>query len=143
MSEQVEAEAVEEVENNPELEALLEEARKTKAQEQEEERAADIMTDEKAAEIASAGLMGLVGLVNEFGGLKIVIPEKTAVIAMSLFCPLVKKYGAKIKFNPQGVDLDGWMPELLALGGAGVLGFTINKQLNEKPVKNEVAVNGD
>ena len=134
-------------EANPELDALLSEATKTKqeeVQEEREEKASTVMTDEKAAEIASAGLFGAVGLANEFGGMNIVLPEKTAVVAISLFCPLVKKYGSKIKIDPKGVNLDSWMPELLALGGVGVIGFTVNRQLNEKPVKGvEGASDGD
>lgn len=137
----------EESDSNPELDALLSEATKTKqeeVQEEREEKASNVMTDEKAAEIASAGLFGAVGLANEFGGMKIVLPEKTAVVAISLFCPLVKKYGSKIKLDPKGVNLDSWMPELLALGGVGVVGFTINRQLNEKPVNDaEGAESGD
>lgn len=125
----------EEVGFNPELDALLSDATKTKSDEAEESKSkSSVMTDEEAAGIVAGGLGGILGLAKEFGGLDIVIPEKTATLAISLFCPLVKKYGGKIKFNPKGVDLDGWMPEVLALGGAGVLGFTIDKQLKEKKI---------
>jgi|GEM_PF-3792836 len=133
-------------ESNPEFEGLLLEATKTKEQERlgekTENSTGNVMSDQKAAEIVAGGLGGLVTLANQFGGFALEIPEQTGQLLVSLFCPVVKKYGNKFKVDPSGVDLNGWIPEVMAIGGSALLGITVVPQLKQKPVK-EVATNGD
>ncbi|WP_018014116.1 hypothetical protein [Teredinibacter turnerae] len=121
--------------DNPEFDLIIADATKTKEQEKREEgerSGSGKISDAQAAQIAAKGLYGLVAIANQFGGYEIEIPDETGQLAISLFCPLVQKYGNKFELDPRGVDLNGWLPEVMALAGAGVVGFTIKNQVGHK-----------
>lgn len=130
--------------DNPEFEMLLLEATKTKEQERAEssdsqKKGKGSISDAEAAKIAASGIGGVLSIANQFGGYDIELNEDTAQLAISLFCPLVKKYGNKFDVSSGSLER-GWMPEIMAIGGVGVVGFTAKKQIN---AQREEFLNGD
>jgi hypothetical protein len=59
-----------------------------------------------------------------------------------LTAPLIQKYQPKMTVDPENVNLDTWMPELMALAGVGVAGVPIWFQVSNEE-KSEVATRGD
>ena len=124
---------------NAELDELLTDATTTVEETKQQARDAKSdkgMTSEDAAGVAITGLQGVISLINSNTEHEIAIPEESLMLFAGLTAPLIIKYGAKINLDPNNVDLESWMPEMMAVGGAAVVGYPIYKQMTEKVVDN-------
>jgi len=124
---------------NSELDDLLGEASATKAETEQQEKAEQSnneggnskkISPEKAMKIAVAGLGQITNIASELTGKEIVLGEIPTTLFAMLTAPLIQKYQPKFDLDPEGVDLDSWVPELMAVGGLGVAGLPIYLQVN-------------
>lgn len=131
---------------NSELDAMLDDATTTQKQHKANEREqqatpkSKYMPVEQAMDISLKGLVGLTKMASEYSGREIEINQNSAMLFATLTAPMIQKYGAKINFDPNKVDLESWMPEMMALGGVAVVGYPMFKQMQAplpKTVKND------
>lgn len=131
---------------NSELDAMLDDATTTQEQHKANEREqqatpkSKYMPVEQAMDISLKGLVGLTKMASEYSGREIEINQNSAMLFATLTAPMIQKYGAKINFDPNKVDLESWMPEMMALGGVAVVGYPMFKQMQAplpKTVKND------
>ena len=99
------------------------------------------LSNEEAMKIAAMGLGQIAKTASELTGKEIVLGEIPTTLFAVLTAPLIQKYKPKMTINPDGVDLDSWMPEIMALGGACAAGVPIYMQVNSEQTK--VVKNGD
>ncbi len=137
--------------DNSELDDILGEATATQAESEQkeksehssnEEQAQTKVSAEQAMGIAIAGLGQITKIASELTGKEIVIGEMPTTIFAVLTAPLIQKYKPKINVNPDGVDLDSWIPEVMAAVGVGVAGLPIWLQVNNEKTS-EVMTSGD
>ena len=140
---------------NSELDNLLEDATKTQEQEQQEQREEtqaenDGVTMAEAMGLSLMALDQVISLVNDNTGRNITLGELPKTLFASLTAPLIQKYKPKIAIDPEGVDLDSWMPEILAAGGIAAAAVPMWWQCKSEPEqpensqkKQEPAKNGD
>lgn len=131
---------------NSELDAMLDDATTTQEQHKANERdqqatpKSKYMPVEQAMDISLKGLVGLTKMASEYSGREIEINQNSAMLFATLTAPMIQKYGARINFDPNKVDLESWMPEMMALGGIAVVGYPMFKQMQAplpKTVKND------
>lgn len=125
---------------NPELEAMLNEETTTKEQHKTNEReqikaSKAKISVEQAMDISITGLNGLVKMASEYSGNQIQITQSAAMMFATLTAPLIQKYGSKFSLDPNNIDLDSWMPEVMALGGVAIVGYPMFKQMSDKKIK--------
>lgn len=128
------------VEQNSELDDMLNEATTTQEQRASEEKIevkskSQKMTVEQAMDISLKGLVGLTKMAGDYSGKEIEVSQSSAMIFATLTAPLVMKYGARFSFDPNEVDLDSWMPEMMAFGGLAVVGYPMFKQMQAPKIK--------
>jgi hypothetical protein len=137
---------------NSGLDSILNEATTTKAEIHQAETAVkkqekQMMSDEEAAGFAVMGLQQFSDAVTSFSGRKLKFGKEFVGIFAMATVPIIKKYSRYITLDPSKIDLDSWMPEILALGSVTAIGGSTWFQLRqpeEEPVENEQgADNGD
>lgn len=122
---------------NSEFNNFINTASTTKAElaSQEKKQASEseskYMSAEQAMDIALTGLAEISEMAQEHTGKKIVFGEKVTMLFAAMTAPVIRKYGAKINIDPENVDLDSWMPEIMALGGVALAGFPMYKQITD------------
>ena len=137
--------------DNSALDDLLDEATTTKAEAEQQEQAEQTheqpqkpskLSAEDAMGMAITGLGHIAKIASDLSGKEIVLGDLPTTLFAVLTAPLIQKYQPKIAIDPENVNLDSWMPELMALGGAGVAGIPIFLQVNNEATS-EVMTNGD
>jgi len=137
--------------DNSDLDSILDEATTTKAETEQQEKAEQTsdnnqkqskLSAEDAMGIAVAGLGHVAKIASDLTGKEVVLGELPTTLFAVLTAPLIQKYQPKMTVDPENVNLDSWMPELMALGGVGVAGVPIWFQVNNEE-KSEVATRGD
>lgn len=138
--------------DNSELDDLLGEATTTKAEtEQQEKGGCDSpgeqpqqqtkVSAQEAMELAVKGLGQITKIASDMTGKDIVLGELPTMLFSVLTAPLIQKYKPKMTVDPENINLDSWMPELMALGGVGVAGLPIWLQVTNEE-KSEVTIHG-
>jgi hypothetical protein len=131
---------------NSELDDLLNDATATKAEAEQQEKTEQThggaqnsskITAEKAMKIAVTGLNQIVGIASELTGKNIVLGELPTTLFAMLTAPVIQKYQPKFDLDPEGVDLDSWIPEVMALGGVCTAALPIYLQVNNDEIKTE------
>lgn len=137
--------------DNSELDDLLGEATTTKEETKQQEKTEQTsdskqkqskVSAEDAMNIAVTGLGQITKIASDLTGKDIVLGELPTTLFAVLTAPLIQKYKPKMTVDPENVNLDSWMPELMALGGVGVAGVPIWFQVNNEET-GEVTTNGD
>lgn len=125
---------------NTELDSFVDDAVKTKQEsddelkEEQDKEKPLALSEEEAADLALTGLAGAIGLARGFSGKSIEISPQFQMVFAALTTPCLMKYGDKIKKamqSPSKVDLDSWMPEVMALGGVALVGVPMYMQATE------------
>ena len=139
---------------NAELDDLLNEATTTKADAEQQENAEQMhgnsenskkskgkMSAEQAMKIAMSGLGQRIEMASELTGKQITLGKAPAILFAMLTAPVIMKYESKINIDPNEVDTDSWVPEIMALGGICTAGLPIYLQVSSnEPTGGE---NGD
>lgn len=146
----------EQAEVNRGLDEMVKEATATKAEVEQQEKNTSsasslAFTQEQAAELALHGLHGALGIAQGLTKSEIQISQPFQMMFAALVTPCILKYGASIKrlFDaPNQADLDGYMPEALALGGVAMVAIPAYMQVKEQKAymqqaKQEQAKHGD
>jgi hypothetical protein len=137
--------------DNSELDDFLDEATATQAEAEHQEQAEQTheqqqkqpkVSAQEAMSIAVAGLGQITKIASDLTGKEIVVGEIPTTLFAILTAPLIQKYKPKMTIDPENVNLDSWMPELMALTGVGVAGVPIWFQVNNEETS-EVMTNGD
>jgi hypothetical protein len=93
------------------------------------------MSAEDATELALTGLVGIQKAAKEFSGKDLVFSENSVKVFALLLTPLCQKYGHLLEnLDPDKVDKDSYIPECLAVLGAGVIALPMYKQLTAPAV---------
>lgn len=125
--------------DNSELDGLLNDASTSKADTQQQEKEhtekSPPISSEEAIKYAVKGLAQLTKIVNDLSGKNIVLGELPTTLFAVLTAPLIQKYKTKIDIDPQNVDLDSWVPELMAVAAVGVVGLPVWLQTKSDDVK--------
>lgn len=128
---------------NSELDELLGEATTTKAETEQQEKEEQAQQQqqkqanvslEDAMSLAVAGLGQITKVASDITGKEIVLGEIPTTLFAVLTAPLIQKYKPKMAIDPEGVDLDSWMPELMALGGVTAAGLPIWLQVKDETI---------
>lgn len=136
---------------NSELDGLLDEATTTKAETEQQERTEQTsegnqkqasVSLKEAMNLAVGGLGQITKVASDITGKEIVLGEIPTTLFAVLTAPLIQKYKPKMTIDPEDVDLDSWMPELMALGGIGAAGLPIWFQVKSEE-STEVVNHGD
>lgn len=137
--------------DNSELDDILNDATTTKAETEQQEKAEQTndsnqkqskLSAEEAMKIAVAGLGQITKIASDLTGKEVVLGGLPTTLFAALTAPLIQKYQPKMAVDPDNVNLDSWMPELMALGGATVAGVPIWFQVSNEE-KSEVTTSGD
>ena len=132
--------------DNSELDDLLGDATTTKKETAQQGKTEQTSNDgqkqssvscDDALKLAVMGLGQITELASNLTGKEILIGEMPTTIFAALTAPLIQKYKPKMDMmdvNPKNVDLDSWMPELMAAVGVGVAGLPIWLQVNSEEV---------
>ncbi|WP_016957948.1 hypothetical protein [Catenovulum agarivorans] len=135
--------------SNPDFENLVGEATRTKEQErieQREEKAQDAptaLTHEKATEFTLGALDQFAGVLSQFTGKQIELPDMAKGLFAILVSPCVMKYGdtvQRLMKAPKQIDLDSKVPEGMAALGIAGMGYFMYQQIaapqtNSKPAE--------
>jgi hypothetical protein len=136
---------------NSDLDSILDEATTTKAETEQQEKAEQTsdnsqeqskLSAEDAMGMAVTGLGQITKIASELTGKEIVLGELPTTLFAILTAPLIQKYQPKMTIDPENIDLDSWVPELMALGGIGAAGLPIWLQVSNEE-KSEVATRGN
>jgi hypothetical protein len=120
--------------DNSELDDLLGEATTTKDETEQQEKSEQAheqrqsqakVSAKEAMSIAVAGLGQITKIASDITGKDIVLGELPTTLFAALTAPLIQKYKPKMTVDPENINLDSWVPELMALGGVGVAGLPI------------------
>lgn len=139
--------------DNSELDDLLGEATATQAENEQQEKSeydspgeqSQKQTNvslEQAMGLAVQGLGQITKIASDLSGKEIVLGELPITIFAALTAPLIQKYKPKVTIDPENVNIDSWMPELMALGGVTAAGIPIWLQVNNEKTS-EVTTSGD
>jgi len=132
--------------DNSELDDLLDDATATKAETEQQEQAEQVNDNgQKQAKVSAQEAMSLgqiTKIASDLTGKEIVLGEIPTTLFAVLTAPLIQKYKPKMTIDPENVNLDSWMPELMALTGVGVAGVPIWLQVNNEETS-EVMTSGD
>jgi hypothetical protein len=141
--------------DNSELDDILGNATTTQADSEQQEKSdcdspgqqsqkKGAVSIEEALKIAVLGLGQITELASNLTGKEIVIGEMPTTLFAVFTAPLIQKYKPKIDamdVNPKNVDLDSWVPEIMAAVGVGVAAFPVWLQVSSEETS-EVS-NGD
>lgn len=127
------------LEQNPELDAFLNDNDGGEGEQQEAGKKPEKITDKQAAQLVVEGLQGVLGAASAWRQKEIVLPEMAAKLSVCLFTPAVKKYGSNLDFV--GSITGKWDAEVKALLGVGVVAFVVAPQLAND--EREVGDSGD
>lgn len=137
-------------EENSEMDAFLNEAMTTKADEYEQEvseQKAEKMqiSPEEATKMAVTGVMQSVGFVREQTGKDIKLSQSQIMLSSTLFVPAIMKYGPMVQQYladmAAGVDEDSNLPEYLAAGGVCAVGSMMYLKGRKAPPINKEGAN--
>lgn len=143
---------------NKGLDDFVLEATKTKAEQVQDENsdkdevkqaeALPKLSEEEAAELSLKGLHTILSISSKMAGTEVEIMDEGKMIFAAMTTPLLMKYGDKIQkamASPSNVDLDSWMPELLAATALTGVSVPIYMQVRAAKIntKEEAANDGD
>lgn len=137
--------------DNSDLDDILNDATTTKAETEQQEKSEQEsdsnqkqskLSAEDAMEMAVTGLGHIAKIASDLSGKEIVLGQLPTTLFAVLTAPLIQKYQPKMAVDPDNVNLDSWMPELMALGGVGAAGLPIWLQVTNEE-KSEVTTRGD
>jgi hypothetical protein len=120
--------------DNSELDDLLDEATTTQEETEQQEKSEQAheqrqsqakVSAKEAMSIAVTGLGQITKIASDITGKDIVLGELPTTLFAALTAPLIQKYKPKMTVDPENINLDSWVPELMALGGVGVAGLPI------------------
>ena len=138
-------------ETNPELDDILGDATATKAENEqqaseqqasEQQQKQTNVSLEDAMGLAVAGLNQITKMVSDITGKEVVLGEIPTTLFAVLTAPLIQKYKPKMSIDPENIDLDSWVPEVMACGGACAAGVPIWLQVKSEE-KTKAVSNGD
>lgn len=123
---------------NSEFDKLVDEATKTKEQERLEAKAEKVedtptsLSPEQAGSYALKALDGVCALTMQVTGKPVGFDSFTKSAFAALLTPCIMKYGATIERlleAPKQADLNGKIPEVMAVLGSSVAGYLIYQQV--------------
>jgi len=123
---------------NLELNGILDDATVTQAEiagieRAEKAQAKQLMTVEEAAGFAVKGLQQFCTGIAKMTGKNLEFGEQFVGLFAMATAPVIQKYSRHITLDPEKIDLDSWMPEILALGSITAVGGSTWWQLKNQP----------
>jgi len=132
--------------DNSEFEKFINEAESKQQKEtqgEEQQQSEPSLSLHDAMNLALVGLEQITTVVESLTGKPIILGDIPKTLFASLTAPLIQKYKPKIAIDPENVDLDSWLPEMMAAGGICAAGLPIYWQINAEDEKKEQPKNGD
>lgn len=131
--------------DNPEFDSFVEEQTKTLEQERQERRddkaALSLkISQEEAQQMAMQGIQMVLGMAGQQTGQQFQLNPIMQHLAATLMTPCIMKHGATLKKLMSGamdVDENSYMPEIMAVGGAALVGFPVVKQIRQEKRKKQ------
>lgn len=127
---------------NSELDSILGDATQTKAEQaqtekteqaQEKQQKGQMLSAEKAAEIALGGLQEFCDAMSSHTGKPLGFGKNFVKVFTAATTPVIQKYSRHVDLDPKNIDLDSWVPELLALGSVSAVGCSTFLQMRKPP----------
>jgi hypothetical protein len=132
--------------DNSEFDEFINEAESKQKQEtqgEEEPQSEPSLSLQDAMQLALVGLEQITKVASDLTGKPIILGDIPKTLFASLTAPLIQKYKPKIALDPENVDLDSWIPEMMAAGGICAAGLPMYWQINAEPENKEQTKNGD